>query len=68
MNICEACLAAYEEEGIDLENSQALAMAAYFGSDLPDHLCDEIEEGQGPRCDCACSLPEKKKQRREQHY
>ncbi len=68
MHICDLCLEAYQDEGIDTENEENLALVASFGSELPDHLCSEIEEGEGPRCECACNREEKKSKRRELGY
>lgn len=68
LEICEACIAAYEEEGLDTSDPQALEIAAFLGEDLPDHFCDEIEEGGSQRCNCACHSAEKKKRRQARGY
>ncbi len=68
LEICPACQEAYQEEGLDVTDPRALGFGAFLGEDLPDHLCDEIENGEGPRCDCACHSTEKRKQRRKLDY
>jgi hypothetical protein len=66
--ICAGCLALYEEEGLDISTTGMLEMLAVLGEELPDHLCDELEEGGRTRCRCGCHPLEKKKQRRERQY
>ena len=65
MSICESCLAAYEDEGMDLDDEFLVEMiAASLGADIADHFCDEIEDEEADPCDCACKMDAKKRQRR----
>jgi hypothetical protein len=60
MTVCDYCL----EEAFDMGASdiqEAVGAMQELGDDLPDHLCDEIEQAGLTRCACACKGDSKKR-------
>ena len=52
--ICGYCINAVQEEFSNpLDPDMAKVVAQKMGKDLPDHLCDAVEE-PGAECGCAC--------------
>ena len=52
--ICGYCInAAQDEFSNPLNPDVAKMLAQKIGKDLPDHLCDAVEE-PGAECGCAC--------------
>ena len=52
--VCDLCLAAAEDEGVDEDIKEQVMME--LGADMPDHLCDEVESAGYVRCSCACQI------------
>lgn len=55
--VCESCLEAATDEG--LSDDEAAAFCMELGSELSDHLCEEIELQGEVRCMCSCHQPTK---------
>ncbi len=51
--VCEMCLQAGAEEAIARPDECDL-LCVMFGSEIGDHLCEEIENDGGMRCGCSC--------------
>jgi len=62
--VCETCLDAAAEEGL-APHDEATMFCMELGSELADHLCEEIELGVGTRCMCGCHQPAKQALRSE---
>lgn len=62
--VCETCLDAAAEEGLAREHEAAM-FCTELGSELSDHLCEEIELSGETRCMCTCHEPAKQALRRE---
>lgn len=60
MELCESCREAFEEEGADEDMIDDLIE---LGSEIADHLCDEIESDGDIRCICSCHPAAKKRLR-----
>lgn len=53
--ICNSCLSAAQEETGELDQQLLGIIMAELGSDLADHLCDQVEDPNLPfHCLCAC--------------
>jgi hypothetical protein len=51
--VCESCLDAAAEEALaSPEDCELLCLT--LGSDIADHLCEEIELAGALRCSCLC--------------
>ena len=52
--ICDLCTeAAQEEAAVDLDAGEFYEdICLMLGADLPDHLCEQVENGTP--CDCPC--------------
>ena len=55
MAICESCVDAFIDEGLD-EDCPIDLFPLDLGMDIADHLCDEVEIGGEIKCDCACTM------------
>ncbi len=62
--VCEMCLESAAEETMAAEDEGAL-LCVMFGSEIGDHLCEEIESDGATRCGCSCHQPQKHALRRE---
>ena len=52
MSVCDTCIMAAEEEGVPAE--EASMVMRELGSELADHLCDQIESDGDIQCVCSC--------------
>ena len=50
--VCDSCLMIAEEEGVP-EGEESMVMRE-MGSEVADHLCDQIESDGDIQCACAC--------------
>lgn len=53
MSVCEMCLQSAEEEAM-AEPDECELLCVTLGSEIGDHLCEEIENDDQTRCRCAC--------------
>lgn len=51
--VCEMCLESAAEEAMASEDECEL-LCVMLGSEIGDHLCEEIENDGATRCRCAC--------------
>lgn len=56
--VCDLCLDAATEELLAAADEREL-LCIMFGSEIGDHLCEEIETDGVTRCSCSCHEPEK---------
>jgi hypothetical protein len=56
--VCEMCLASAAEEAMAAEDECEL-LCVTLGSEIGDHLCEEIENDGDTRCGCSCHQPQK---------
>lgn len=57
--VCEMCLDAAAEEALASPDEYEL-LCVTLGSEIADHLCEEIENEGYTRCKCACHPSEKR--------
>lgn len=62
MTVCDDCLTAAYDEGIEDGAEQASTMIS-IGAEWPDHLCVELELEGEIKCDCGCHGKEKRRLR-----
>jgi hypothetical protein len=51
--VCEMCLQSAAEEAMAAEDECEL-LCITLGSEIGDHLCEEIESDGATRCGCSC--------------
>lgn len=61
--VCDECLLVAYDEGLQGEEQDL--MMVDLGSELADHLCDEIETDGEMRCGCSCKQGAKRQLRSE---
>lgn len=60
--VCDSCIDTAADEGLD-RNDEAANFCVEWGSELADHLCEEIELSGETRCNCGCHPLEKQRLR-----
>ena len=55
MTICDSCVEAFIDEGLDVDTPIEL-FPLDMGADIPDHECDKFETGGEIKCDCGCTF------------
>ena len=53
--VCDSCLDALEEEGFTGSKEFMSRFCMEIGSEIADHLCDQIETDEEIKCACACN-------------
>ncbi len=53
IRVCEMCLQSAAEEAMAAEDECEL-LCITLGSEIGDHLCEEIKSDGGTRCACLC--------------
>ena len=61
--VCDYCANEAYDMGFAGEYAAVVNLMRELGAEMPDHLCDEIEEDGEARCGCACKATTKRKLR-----
>lgn len=60
--VCDDCLQSAGDE-IGEPSEECIIICLELGSEISDHLCEEIESDGAARCDCACHKAVKRRLR-----
>ena len=53
--LCDSCIEAASEYGVPMDSQEEMMdVMTWFGGEIEDHNCDNVEYPVLVRCDCGC--------------
>ena len=56
MSVCDSCVISIKDDGLlgDVDDDTAEFIAIELGAEVPDHICETVDNPEANHCDCGC--------------